>query len=109
MSEGATVSAGFAKALLNFAVSRGAEETRLLASAALDAEDLADADARVPFATYVVLMRAAKAQCENPALALEFGAAGDYRRMSIVGLIAYASATMAEALRCGGAGGRAAL
>lgn len=98
MSEGATVSAGFAKALVIFAASKGADETRLLAAADLQAEDFSDADARVPFVKYVALMRTAKMQCENPALALEFGAAGDYRRISIVGLIAYASATMAEAL-----------
>jgi len=96
--EGATVSAGFAQALADFAVSKGADETRLLGAADLRAEDFADRDARLPFSKYVVLMRAAKMQCENPALALEFGATGDYRRMSIVGLIAYASATMAEAL-----------
>jgi hypothetical protein len=98
VSDGATVSAGFARALVGFAVSQGADEARLLAAGDLCADDLADADTRVPFAKYVALMRAAKLQCENPALALEFGAAGDYRRISIVGLIAYASATMAEAL-----------
>jgi AraC-like DNA-binding protein len=97
-AQSATVSAGFAKALVDFAVSKGANEAFLLAAADLRAEDFADADHRVPFDRFVALMRAAKTLSSDPAFALEFGAAGDYRRMSIVGLIAYASATMAEAL-----------
>ncbi len=98
MWEVATVSAGFAKALASFAASKGVEQARLLACVGLRPEDFSNADARLPFAKYVALMRAAKTLCENPALALEFGASGDYRRISIVGLIAYASSTMAEAL-----------
>jgi AraC-like DNA-binding protein len=97
-AQSATVSAGFAKALVDFAVSKGADEAPLLAAVGLCAEDFADADRRVPFDRFVALMRAAKTLCNDPAFALEFGAAGDYRRVSIVGLIAYASATMAEAL-----------
>jgi AraC-like DNA-binding protein len=96
--QGATVSAGFARALVEFAVAKGADEGSLLAAADLRAEHFADADDRVPFERFVALMRAAKTLCDDPALALEFGAASDYRRISIVGLIAYASATMAEAL-----------
>lgn len=93
-----TVSAGFAKALLDFAVSRGADEPDLLARAGLRPEDLRDQDRRVPFARFVALMRAAKVLCGDPALALEFGAATDLRRFSIVGLIAHAASTMSEAL-----------
>lgn len=94
----ATVSAGFAAALLQFAASKGADRARLLAWAEIDPDALADADNRVPMARFVQLMRAGKVLSGDPALALEFGAAGDFRRISIVGLIAYASATMAEAL-----------
>jgi AraC-like DNA-binding protein len=94
----ATVSAGLTLALIEFATSRGADRMRLMACADLDAAALADPDDRVPLARYIALMRAGKTLCSDPALALEFGAAGDYRRVSIVGLIAYASATMAEAL-----------
>ena len=93
-----TVSAGYAKALLDFAVSAGADETRLLACASLHRDDLCDPDKRVAFARFVALMRAAKALTGDPALALEFGAATDTRRFSIVGLIAFASAKMSEAL-----------
>lgn len=97
-ASGPTVSAGFAKALADFAVSKGANERRLLAEAGIRSDDLCDQDNRVPFASYVALMRAAKALCGDPALALEYGAATDFRRFSIVGLIAHASGTMSEAL-----------
>lgn len=94
----ATVSAGLAAALLEFAGSKGADKTRLLACAEIDPDVLADPDNRVPMASFVRLMRAGKAVSGDPTLALEFGAASDFRRISIVGLIAYASATMSEAL-----------
>lgn len=97
MAEPST-SAGYTKALLEFAVRQGADEQRLLQHALLRAEDLADQDARVPLARYIALMHAAKEQTGNPALALEFGAASDFRKFSVVGLISYASATMLEAL-----------
>ncbi len=92
-----TVSAGYAKALLDFAVRAGADENRLLERAALDGEELLDQDNRVPLAHYVDLMRGAKELTGNPALALEFGADSDFRKWSVVGLIAHASATMLEA------------
>ena len=92
-----TVSAGYAKALLDFAVHAGADEARLLERAGLDAEVLLDQDNRVPLAHFVDLMRAAKDLTDNPALALEFGADSDFRKWSVVGLIAHASETMLEA------------
>ena len=97
MSE-ATVSAGYAKALIDFAVGKGASETMLLAKTGLDSCDFADQDARLPFESYVTLIRTAKEMCNDPALALEFGAETDARRFSVVGLIAHSAASMAEAL-----------
>ncbi|HYD87616.1 MAG TPA: AraC family transcriptional regulator [Vitreimonas sp.] len=94
-----TVSAGYVKALLDFAVAHGAGERRLLARACIPAEALSDQDNRLPFARYVALMRAAKAETGDPALALEFGAATDFRKFSVVGLISHASANMLEALQ----------
>lgn len=94
----ATVSAGYVKALLDFAVLNGANEQRLLTRADIPAEALADQDNRLGFARYVALMREAKADTNNPALALEFGAASDMRKFSVVGLISHASANMMEAL-----------
>jgi AraC-like DNA-binding protein len=92
-----TVSAGYAKALLDFAVGQGADASELLQRTGIEAEVLLDQDNRLPFARYVTLMRAAKALTGNPALALEFGADSDFRKWSVVGLISHASATMLEA------------
>jgi AraC-like DNA-binding protein len=97
MSE-ATVSAGYAKALLDFAVSRGSNAARLLTHSGISSEALQDADDRLPFGAYVALMRAAKASTGDDALALEFGAASDLRQFSIVGLLSHAAANMLEAL-----------
>lgn len=93
-----TVSAGLAGALFDYAVAQGANAARLRSEAGLSGAALDDPDKRVPFERYVALMRAAKTLTGDPALALKFGADTDFRRFSIVGLIAHASATMAEAL-----------
>lgn len=93
-----TVSAGYAKALIDFAVVKGADEPRLIELSGIHSDDLLDQDNRVPFVCYVALMRAAKELCGDPALALEFGAASDFRKFSVVGLIAHAAANMADAL-----------
>jgi len=93
-----TVGAGFARALLDYAVAKGAEAGRLYADSGLQPDDLEDQDDRVPFAAYVALMRAAIAETKNPALPLEYGADSDFRKYSIVGLIAHSAPTMSAAL-----------
>lgn len=93
----ASVSAGFARGLIEFAVLKGADRAALTAAAGISPADLADQDNRVPFASYVALMRAAKALTGDPALALHYGEAVDIAEVSIVGLIGRASATMADA------------
>lgn len=92
-----TVSAGYARALLDFAVSRGADAAALLAAAGIAQDELADQDTRLPLRRFKALMDAAKSLCRDPALALHFGASSSFVEMSIVGLIAHASATMSEA------------
>jgi AraC-like DNA-binding protein len=94
----ATVSAGYVKSLIDFAAKQGAGERRLLMRAGIPPEALADQDNRIGFARYVELMRAAKAETGNPALALEYGAETDMRKFSVVGLISHAAANMMEAL-----------
>lgn len=94
-----TVSAGFARGLMELAVKKGAPRAALLAAAGLTAEALADQDARVPFAAYVALMRAGKALSGDPALALHYGEAVDISEVSIVGLLGQAAATMLEAFQ----------
>lgn len=92
-----TVGAGYARSLLDFAVARGAGRARLLDAAGIVAEALEDADRRIPFRAFAALMRAAKADCADPALALHFGESVDMAEFSVVGLICAASATMADA------------
>lgn len=92
-----TTSAGLVAGLIVFAVERGADRADLMARACVRPADIEDADHRVPFETYMALMRAAQEMCDDPALALHFGEAVDLAELSIVGLIMNASATMADA------------
>lgn len=94
-----TVSAGFARGLMELAAAKGAPRSELLAAAGLTPDELQDQDARVPFAAYVALMRAGKALSGDAALALHYGEAVDISEVSIVGLIGQASATMLDAFR----------
>lgn len=91
-----TVSSGFFCSLLDFAVSKGADRTTLLAQAGADASSLQDRDNRLPFLHYVALMRAAKEATDDGALALNFGQAVDVADISIVGLIGQSSETMLD-------------
>lgn len=91
-----TISAGFARALMELAVGKGAGRKALAERSGIDPEDLQDQDNRIPFAKYVLLMRAGKELANDPALALHFGEAFDMAELSIVGLIGQACETMAE-------------
>ena len=92
-----TVSAGFVRALVDFAVTRGAHRISLLSAAAIDPAGLDDQDNRLPFACYAALMAEAKVLTGDPALALHYGEAIEVAQFSIVGLIGEAAATMMEA------------
>ena len=92
-----TISAGFARALLELAVSKGASRQALLKRSGIALEDLADQDNRVPLVKYIALMRAGKEFANDPALALHFGEAYDIAELSIVALIGQACETFAEA------------
>jgi AraC-like DNA-binding protein len=93
---GPTIAAGFVRGLLALAVQKGASEAHLLARAGIDPESLDDQDNRLPFAQYLALLRAGKDLCADPALALHFGEAFGCDELSIVGLIARASPTVAD-------------
>ncbi len=92
-----TVAAGLACALMEFAVSNGANQHALADRSGINSADLQDQDNRIPLAKYVALMRAAKELCDDPALALHFGETNDMSQTSIVGLLGYASETMLHA------------
>jgi AraC-like DNA-binding protein len=93
-----TVAAGLARGLMEFAVSKGACRATLAERSGIDLDALQDQDNRIPFASYVALMRAGKELARDPALALHYGEANDTSQISIVGLIGNASETMAQAL-----------
>ncbi|MBN8529589.1 MAG: AraC family transcriptional regulator ligand-binding domain-containing protein [Caulobacterales bacterium] len=93
---GFTVAAGVARGLLDYAVSRGVDQTELLGRAGLDLDVLDDPDARIGSETYVRLMRAGQALTADPALALHWAEDVNLARMSIVGLLGEASTTLLE-------------
>jgi AraC-like DNA-binding protein len=93
-----TVSAGYAKALLAFAMSKGAPREALLSRAGLRDQDLEDQDDRVPMSRYIALMTAGRDLCAAPALALEFCEGTRFEDFSVVGLICQSADTMGEAL-----------
>ncbi len=93
-----SVAAGMVLGLIDHAASRGADRLYLLAAAGLPAGEDIDPNRRVPLELYARVTREAKRQCNDPALAIEHAAAHGFDNLSIVGLIAYASATMRDAI-----------
>jgi AraC-like DNA-binding protein len=85
-----TVAAGYPKAFLDFAVSRGADRRMLLERSHIRLDDLKDQDDRVPLANYMALLKAGIELCNEPALSLLFGEAVPLQDISIVGMIGVA-------------------
>ena len=92
-----TVSAGYAKALLDLATSKGADPTLLAERCDLQLLQLEDPDTRVPFRVFKALMQTAKTLCNDPAFGLHFGEQSHFADISIVGLICQSAQTMGEA------------
>ena len=78
-----TMAASGVRALLNFAVSRGANRSVLAERSGVNPAELADSDNRILFSKYVALMKAGQELCNDPALALHFGDAIDLSEISI--------------------------
>src|SRR6266436_2601410 len=85
-----TVAAGYPKALLDFAVSRGAERQMLIERSHICLDDLKDQDNRIPLTNYLALLKAGIELCNEPALSLLFGEAVRLQDISLVGLIGVA-------------------
>lgn len=92
-----SVAASVSLRVIELAVARGAERQALLDASGIIPDDLDDADNRVPLERHVALLRAAKAECDDPAFALHYGEAVNLAEVSVVGLIGYASETMLDA------------
>mgnify|MGYP006274545575 CR=1 FL=1 len=71
----------------------------LLDRSGIQPDQLDDYDNRVDFPRYAALMREAKAQTGDRALALHFGEAVNLAEISILGLICHAAPTMLDAFR----------
>src|SRR6266404_45735 len=85
-----TISAGYPKALLDFAVSKGADRRMLIERSQICLDDLTNPDNRIPLATYMALLKASIELCNEPALSLLFGEAVRLQDISLVGLIGVA-------------------
>jgi AraC-like DNA-binding protein len=88
-----TVAAAFVRELLEVAVARGARRQELLAQCGIDPAALEDRDRRIPFETYVTLMRKGQQLSGDPALALHFGEMVGLEKMTIVGMTGTLSST----------------
>jgi AraC-like DNA-binding protein len=82
-----TIAASAVRALMELAVSKGANRKALADRSRIAHSDLLDPDNRVPFSKFVALMRAAQELCKDPALALHFGEAVDASEISIVHVV----------------------
>lgn len=94
---GPTVGAGYAKGLLDFAVSKQASLGALLERSQISPDDFADLDNRIPFGKFKALMRAGIELTKDPALALHFGEEVGFNELSVVGLVADACETIFHA------------
>lgn len=88
-----TISAGYPRGLLDFAVRKGADRAALLERAGLGEADLSQQDNRVALDRYLALFKAAADLTGEPAIALQFGEAVRMQEVSIVGLICEACET----------------
>ena len=94
-----TIAAGFARALMELAVKKGANREALSARSGIGPDELADQDNRISLAKYMALMRAGQELSGDPALALHFGEAYNMRELTIVALLGQACETMGDALK----------
>jgi AraC-like DNA-binding protein len=94
---GPSVAAGVTKRLLDVAAELGASRAALLEASGIDPEELGDHDNRIALPKHMALVRAAKSLCGDPAFALHYGDSVNLAEVSVVGLIGYACATVADA------------
>jgi len=93
-----TVGAIAARALMDFALSKGCSLAVLTARSGIKVNELRDAENRIPFASYVALMRAGKELCNDPAFALHFGESAEGAEATFTCMMGLFSPTIAESL-----------
>lgn len=94
---GASVSAGLAKGLVEYAIDRGATKASLLECAEIDEATLTDVDERLPMERYKALLDCAKLETGDPAISLHYAEDVSMSDVSIVGFIMEMCETMGEA------------
>src|SRR5262247_4051775 len=82
-----TVTASAPKALVDFAVARGADREALMRRAGIRPRDLVDPNGRVSVVRYVALIDAGVELCDDPSFALKFGEHVSMEHLSMVALI----------------------
>jgi len=92
-----TVAAGVARRMLEFAVSKGANEQALIACSGIDPAQLEDQDNRIPLPQYAALIKAAQRLADDPAITLHYAESVNLLEVSVVGLLGYACENMMEA------------
>lgn len=92
------MAAGFAAALLEYAVEQGAPRGTLLAACGLEDQDLADQDNRVPVAAYQALIAAAMETTGDTAILLRHTLESRLEMISVVGQIVHSSASLAHSI-----------
>lgn len=92
----ATIAAGYARAMLDFAMAKGIARDALVARASIEPADLASQDNRITVRSYLALIEAAVELSNDPSIALQFGQAVRMQDISIVGLICEACETTAD-------------
>src|ERR1700730_13400444 len=93
-----TVAAIAARALMDFAMSKGCSLTVLIARSGIKVNELRDGENRIPFARYVALMRAGKELCNDQAFALHFGESSEGEEATFACMMGLFSPTIAESL-----------
>lgn len=94
-----TVSAGYARGILDYAAHRGADKEVLFKAAQIDATQFDNPDNRIDMANYQLLIGAAKLACNAPAFALEFCNDTRFEELSVVGLICQSAPNMGAVLQ----------
>lgn len=94
-----TVSAGYAKAMFDFAVSSGADEAQLIDQTGFELADFEDLDKRLLMSDYIILVQVAKKLTNDDGLVLHFCEDTNIEKFTIVGLICGSVPTMADALK----------
>lgn len=94
-----TIGAGYPRAMLEFAASKGADRRTLLQRSGISPQDLERQDNRILVSNYVDLLKAAAELTGEPGITLHFGQAVRMQEISIVGLICEACETTSDVAR----------